>query len=486
MNPRLLDFVVCPACRSDLKPVSFVAAEDEADSGRGLSVVQGALVCSACARAYPIIDGIPELLPDPLRDSGREAEFFGRHGFVPGPSAPRPEESEEDWTHRRAELALPWRDDLPPGFFEPAGSLPFEASHPVRSIDRILRFMTAVRHTDLRRGDAVLDLGVGFAWTSEWLHKLGYVVVGVDLNRAYLEAGRKRAGAALPFLLVADVENLPLRREMFLGVLVFDAFHHLAHRRKSLESFAEVLAPGGRLVLAEPGARHELQSSSREVMDKFGILEKGVAPRELARMIKATGFESRPRGFRAVVARAAVAAVGSGASLAGKVSRRLDFLLGAPRGTVEKIPHPYGEVEILKLRKKGVRIYTSRNPDLLLARVTASPEEVEIEPGRPWRLGLSVRNAGNTVWLRKTEDGVGEVKVGFFIAEAGGSKATRDYHRLPIPGDVRPGEAFAVETDLPALDSRGVFILEIDLLSEGVMRFKDSFHAPRILTIRVS
>ncbi len=51
LDPRLLDVIVCPACRGDL-------AVDE---------TAGELVCSVCERAYPVRDDIPVLLVDEAR-----------------------------------------------------------------------------------------------------------------------------------------------------------------------------------------------------------------------------------------------------------------------------------------------------------------------------------------------------------------------------------------------------------------------------------
>lgn len=48
LHPRLLEILVCPACR---EPVT----ELEADRG---------LQCAACGRIYPIVDGIPTMLVD--------------------------------------------------------------------------------------------------------------------------------------------------------------------------------------------------------------------------------------------------------------------------------------------------------------------------------------------------------------------------------------------------------------------------------------
>jgi len=39
-------------------------------------IAEGLLVCSECGRWYPIIDEIPELLPDDLREPKREIEWL--------------------------------------------------------------------------------------------------------------------------------------------------------------------------------------------------------------------------------------------------------------------------------------------------------------------------------------------------------------------------------------------------------------------------
>jgi len=44
-DPAVLSLLACPACLGVLRPG------------------QAQLVCAACARAYPIVDGIPVLIP---------------------------------------------------------------------------------------------------------------------------------------------------------------------------------------------------------------------------------------------------------------------------------------------------------------------------------------------------------------------------------------------------------------------------------------
>lgn len=86
MQRSMLDILACPIDKHyplDL----FVVSE-------GSEVDEGALRCGSCSRFYPIIDSIPILLPDELRDRGQDIEFLERNAK----SLP------DDITRR----ALPW------------------------------------------------------------------------------------------------------------------------------------------------------------------------------------------------------------------------------------------------------------------------------------------------------------------------------------------------------------------------------------------
>ncbi|MDI1495036.1 MAG: hypothetical protein K8823_342 [Cenarchaeum symbiont of Oopsacas minuta] len=43
---------------------------------KGNSVSVGALYCTKCNRFYPIVDGIPVMLPDELRDKKLDSDFL--------------------------------------------------------------------------------------------------------------------------------------------------------------------------------------------------------------------------------------------------------------------------------------------------------------------------------------------------------------------------------------------------------------------------
>ena len=67
MRTDLMDIIACPVCRGPLTlHAGTIAPDDAPDAGE---VLTGTLTCAACDEAYPITDGIPNLLPPDLRDA---------------------------------------------------------------------------------------------------------------------------------------------------------------------------------------------------------------------------------------------------------------------------------------------------------------------------------------------------------------------------------------------------------------------------------
>jgi SAM-dependent methyltransferase len=178
-------------------------------------------------------------------------------------------------SYKRAEIGISAKVD-DPNFFSPGYSSPFNPHSAEFTLYLIKLFGAAVPLLELKTGDTLIDSGCGYAWTTEWLYKSGVEAIGVDICRTYLEIGMQRMGVDRPHLVVADVENLPIRSTVVDAVLAFESAHHIPDRKKAMAGFSRVLQPAGRMVLAEPGAAHEDAQISVDVMSKYGILEKGM------------------------------------------------------------------------------------------------------------------------------------------------------------------------------------------------------------------
>lgn len=72
MRRRLLDILACPMDKHyPLRMFEFSTKDPDV-------VVDGALICDECGRFYPIIEEIPVMLPDDLRNKKEDADFLAR------------------------------------------------------------------------------------------------------------------------------------------------------------------------------------------------------------------------------------------------------------------------------------------------------------------------------------------------------------------------------------------------------------------------
>jgi len=69
MNKKMMDILVCPIDKHFPLDIFESESKDEV-------VIEGALFCQKCSRFYPIIEEIPILLPDELRNKKQDLDFL--------------------------------------------------------------------------------------------------------------------------------------------------------------------------------------------------------------------------------------------------------------------------------------------------------------------------------------------------------------------------------------------------------------------------
>ena len=82
MNTRLLRFLACPECTGDRLALDVLGQ-------KAGDIVEGVLACESCHRRFPVIGGVPRLLPDALIGvlPRYHPEFFARyHMLLPMPA----------------------------------------------------------------------------------------------------------------------------------------------------------------------------------------------------------------------------------------------------------------------------------------------------------------------------------------------------------------------------------------------------------------
>ena len=264
---------VCPACRlagSGL-PLSLICIEDERDE----IVRAGVLGCEGCGARYPILDGLPILVPD-LGQFLTDNLFYltMRRDLTPGVAmllaeatgpgggidAIRQHVSSYGWDH--------WADHDP----AETGNEPIEPGQVVRLLARLLDGLPTAPEEG-----PFLDLGCGAGRTvAELTERTGRMVLGIDMSvplarvaQDALVGGRvayerRRGGlrferreftvpaCPLADVWIADALALPFATEAFTLVTALNLLDCVRAPKAALAEMGRVLSPSGACALATP------------------------------------------------------------------------------------------------------------------------------------------------------------------------------------------------------------------------------------------
>ncbi|HTZ29400.1 MAG TPA: class I SAM-dependent methyltransferase [Streptosporangiaceae bacterium] len=170
------------------------------------------------------------------------------------------------------------------------------------TLGRAPRARAVAESARLTRSDRVVDIGCGPGTAVRHAALLGAAATGIDPDdvmlrlAGWITAVRRRPGVSW---VKGRAEKLPLPAEQATVAWAISSVHHWADRAAGLCEVWRVLAPGGRVLLAErltrPGARgHAAHGLTRDQAE------------ELAAQVAATGFsrvrlEIRQAGRRHLV-----------------------------------------------------------------------------------------------------------------------------------------------------------------------------------------
>lgn len=148
-------------------------------------------------------------------------------------------------------------------------------------------------------GERVLDLGCGCGASLALMRLRGIVAVGVDLSPKALAEARRNGPAV-----AADGAALPFADGGFAGALAECSLGLMADLPRTLRELRRVLAPGGRLVAAEP-YRRAAEPPPEDLPGRLRCLRTQAEWRDLlaAHGFALLGWEDRSEALRAFAAR---------------------------------------------------------------------------------------------------------------------------------------------------------------------------------------
>lgn len=179
--------LICPICHGQL-------TEEENES----------LCCTSCNKAYPIKNGIPNLLDDDVKDLAEEIAVQDRVAI--------------EYEQKR--------------YRNPYSS-------------RYHRWWTEEMLQDLNLTGRVLDNGCGVGLLCDYVLKKK--LVGFDISSEML----MNASGHVPNLVLGNSQVLPFAENSFDLVVCRSLLHHLQKPKKAVSEISRVLAQGGQLTLAD-------------------------------------------------------------------------------------------------------------------------------------------------------------------------------------------------------------------------------------------
>jgi uncharacterized protein YbaR (Trm112 family) len=216
VDPRLLEVIVCPDCRADLTTTG-------AD-----------LVCTGCQRDYPVIDGIPRLLPKNFDVEHLHEEESLARMMRHKETAPKMQFNLRQWDQSKVEFWSTVRARL---MGKGNGRAEHDSS-PAAAGDGQLR---------------IVNLGCGNDPNYLSLARAGHMVVNFELVMDMLRGLQTHYPTG--HYVNGDLKNLPLRPGAFDCVISIDVIHHECDQLEELfQSWRSLLKPGGLLFLEDPNA----------------------------------------------------------------------------------------------------------------------------------------------------------------------------------------------------------------------------------------
>lgn len=242
MKDWAIGLLRCPACGAALEALGF-----DTDS-RG-QMASGVLRCrgAECAAWYPVVRGIPRMLPPDLRQE-LTAAFVREHRSaleargVPAGIAAGPNQDPLGGLKRHTirNFGFEWIEYARFGWDDPV--------YNIASEEALFRRKALLEPEEVR-GKLVLDAGCGNGRYSHWAAQYGARVLGVDLGDGVESAAANTRDLAEVQIVQGDIFRLPFAPATFDAIFSIGVLMHTGNARRATAALALLVRPGGTLTV---------------------------------------------------------------------------------------------------------------------------------------------------------------------------------------------------------------------------------------------
>ena len=242
MKAWALSYLRCPLCRSPLENRVFEVNE----AGETWS---GALTCvnHQCRLWYPVIRGVPRMLPETLRME-MTRQFVHDHysaivahgGWIAETSGVKTDALHSLKQHTIQNFGFEWTEYARFGWDDPVYNIQRE--------EQVFCYKSLLGPEEIR-DKLALDAGCGNGRYTYWAAQYGGQVIGVDLGDGVESASQNTAHLPNVQIVQGDIFNLPFGGDTFDIIFSIGVLMHTGDAHRATTHLIHVLRPGGSLTV---------------------------------------------------------------------------------------------------------------------------------------------------------------------------------------------------------------------------------------------
>jgi len=223
MHKKLMQWLCCPLCKSDLNLDKFEFTHGE--------VLEGALICGSCDCSYPVIAGVPRMLTGEMQEDFRHQypDFFDLYDSrLKTGKAELTDQALHKKRQTQSRFGYEWIqfDDY--------------------ACDNFSEFIKPLSE-GFFSGKLGLDVGCGAGRHIKGASQLGAEVIGVDLSQAVDAAYQNNVTSNNVHIVQADAYHLPFKSETFDFIYSLGVLHHMPAPEKAYHQLPTYLKSKGSL-----------------------------------------------------------------------------------------------------------------------------------------------------------------------------------------------------------------------------------------------